>query len=122
MFYRKHVTVTDPKVIIEIDSEPFMLRQRTDEEVADYDKAFECGKSDGQNDEAKSEAWQRGSAVANRQSTNRICTSRVPSDANNRRAIPECRISGACNPGWACRGEGNVSSSPVEETPRSSAS
>jgi hypothetical protein len=44
MFYRKHVTVTDPKVIIEIDSEPFMLRQRTDEEVADYDKAFECGK------------------------------------------------------------------------------
>jgi hypothetical protein len=43
-----------------IDTEPFMLRKLTDEEVADYDKGFECGQSGGQNDDTKSEAWQRG--------------------------------------------------------------
>jgi hypothetical protein len=47
-----------------IDTEPFMLRKRTDEEVADYDKGFECGQSGGQNDDTKSEAWQRGWAEA----------------------------------------------------------
>jgi hypothetical protein len=41
------VKVTDPEVTgvdPEPDSEPFMLKQRTEEEVADYDKGFECGK------------------------------------------------------------------------------
>lgn len=42
------------------DTEPFMLRKHTDEEIADYDKGFECGRSGGQNDDTKSEAWQRG--------------------------------------------------------------
>ncbi|WP_433965166.1 hypothetical protein [Tunturiibacter gelidiferens] len=42
------------------DTEPFLLRERTDEEIADYDKGFECGQSGGQNDETKSEALQRG--------------------------------------------------------------
>ena len=46
------------------DQEPFMLRQHTDEEIADYDKGFECGQSGGQNDDTKSEAWQRGWAEA----------------------------------------------------------
>ena len=41
------------------DEEPFMLRQRTDE-IADYDKGFACGQSGGQNDDKKSQAWQRG--------------------------------------------------------------
>jgi hypothetical protein len=47
-----------------IDTEPFMLRKRTDEEVADYDKGFECGQKGGQNDDTKSQAWQRGWAEA----------------------------------------------------------
>jgi hypothetical protein len=47
-----------------IDTEPFMLRKRTDEEVADYDKGFECEQKDGQNDDTKSQAWQRGWAEA----------------------------------------------------------
>jgi hypothetical protein len=47
-----------------LDTEPFMLRQHTDGEVADYDKGFECGQKGGQNDETKSEAWQRGWAEA----------------------------------------------------------
>jgi len=62
------VNVTDPEVIgvdpVPDDSEPFMLRQRSDEEIADYDKGFECGQSGGQNDDTKSEAWQRGWAEA----------------------------------------------------------
>jgi hypothetical protein len=46
------------------DTEPFMLRKRTDEEVADYDKGFECGQKGGQNDDTKSQTWQRGWAEA----------------------------------------------------------
>ncbi|MBB5329413.1 hypothetical protein [Tunturiibacter gelidoferens] len=46
------------------DTEPFMLRQRTNEEIADYDKGFECGQEGGQNDDTKSQAWQRGWAEA----------------------------------------------------------
>ncbi|WP_433963684.1 hypothetical protein [Tunturiibacter gelidiferens] len=49
---------------VKLDTEPFMLRQHTDEEVADYDKGFECGQSGGQNDDTKSQAWQRGWAEA----------------------------------------------------------
>jgi hypothetical protein len=47
-----------------LDTELFMLRQRSDEEIADYDKGFECGQSVGQNDDTKSEAWQSGWAEA----------------------------------------------------------
>jgi hypothetical protein len=46
------------------ETEPFLLRKHTDEEIADYDKGFECGQSGGQNDDTKSEAWQRGWAEA----------------------------------------------------------
>jgi hypothetical protein len=62
------VKVTDPEVTgvdpEPEDSEPFMLKQRTEEEVADYDKGFECGQSGGQNDDTKSASWQRGWAEA----------------------------------------------------------
>jgi hypothetical protein len=37
-----------------LDTQPFMLRQHTDEEVAEYDKGFECGQKGGQNDDTKS--------------------------------------------------------------------
>ncbi|MGF7183366.1 hypothetical protein [Tunturiibacter psychrotolerans] len=47
-----------------VRTEPFMLRQRTDEEIADYDKGFACGQSGGQNDDTKNQAWQRGWAEA----------------------------------------------------------
>ena len=46
------------------DTEPFKLRQRTEEEIADYDKGFEVGQNGGQNDDTKSEAWQSGWAEA----------------------------------------------------------
>ena len=46
------------------DTEPFMLRKRTDEEIADYDKGFEVGQKGQQNDDTKSEAWQRDWAEA----------------------------------------------------------
>jgi hypothetical protein len=64
----KIVKVTDPEVTgadpVPDDTEPFMLPQRTDDEIADYDKGFECGQNGGQNDDTKSEAWQRGWAEA----------------------------------------------------------
>jgi hypothetical protein len=53
---------TAPNVMLE--TEPFMRRQRTDEEVADYDKGFESGQEGAPNDDTKSEAWQRGWADA----------------------------------------------------------
>jgi hypothetical protein len=31
---------------LDADSEPFMLKKRSDEEVADYDKGFEAGQND----------------------------------------------------------------------------
>jgi hypothetical protein len=46
------------------DTEPFMLDKHTDEEITDYDKGFECGQQGGQNDDTKSQAWQRGWAEA----------------------------------------------------------
>jgi hypothetical protein len=58
------VNVPDPEVTgadpLPDDAEPFVLRQHTDEEVADYDSGFKCGQQGGQNDDTKSEAWQRG--------------------------------------------------------------
>jgi hypothetical protein len=61
------VTVTSPVVtgVTSVpDDEPFMLRHRSEEEMNEYDKGFECGQSGGQNDDTKSEAWQRGWAEA----------------------------------------------------------
>jgi hypothetical protein len=49
---------------VKLDTEPFMLRQHSYEELSEYDKGFECGQSGGQNDDTKSEAWQRGWAEA----------------------------------------------------------
>jgi hypothetical protein len=49
---------------VNTDTEPFMLRKRTGEEIADYDNGFETGQKGGQNDDTKSEAWQRGWAEA----------------------------------------------------------
>jgi hypothetical protein len=46
------------------DTEPFLSRKRTYEEVADYDRGFETGQKGGQNDDTKSQAWQRGWAEA----------------------------------------------------------
>jgi hypothetical protein len=46
------------------DDEPFPLRDRSEEEIEDYDKGFECGQTGGQNDDTKTEAWQRGWAEA----------------------------------------------------------
>jgi hypothetical protein len=39
---------------------PFMLRPRSDEEIAQYDLGFLAGKSDKVADDTKTEAWQRG--------------------------------------------------------------
>ncbi|WP_433968323.1 hypothetical protein [Tunturiibacter gelidiferens] len=68
----KRVQVSDPVVsavepvptIESSDDEPFMLRQRSNEETADYDKGSECGQKGGQNDDTESHAWQRGWAEA----------------------------------------------------------
>jgi hypothetical protein len=59
---------TEPKrsaaLDVTLDTEPFMLRQHTDEEVANYDEGFASGQKGGQNDNTKSQAWQRGWAEA----------------------------------------------------------
>jgi hypothetical protein len=47
-----------------VSTELFMLRQHSDEELAEYDKGFESGQKGGPNDETKTEAWQRGWAEA----------------------------------------------------------
>jgi hypothetical protein len=49
---------------VTLDTEPFMLRQHTDEEVADYDDGFKAGFKGRPNDDGKSQAWQRGWAEA----------------------------------------------------------
>jgi hypothetical protein len=46
------------------ETEPFMLRQRSDEEIAEYDKGLSTGQKGGRNDDTKSQAWQRGWAEA----------------------------------------------------------
>jgi hypothetical protein len=55
------VTGVDP---VPDDTEPFMLRQHSDEEVGDYDDGFKAGFKGRPNDDAKSQAWQRGWAGA----------------------------------------------------------
>jgi hypothetical protein len=47
-----------------IADEPFLLRKRSDEEIADYDLGFQAGTNAEEADDTKSEAWQRGRAEA----------------------------------------------------------
>jgi len=65
---RNVVTVSDPEVTgvhpIPDDTEPFILREHTDEEVGDYDDGFKAGFKGRANDDTKSRAWQRGWAGA----------------------------------------------------------
>jgi hypothetical protein len=42
------------------DDEPFMIRQRTAEELADYDAGFKAFKDGKEWDDAQSFAWQCG--------------------------------------------------------------
>jgi hypothetical protein len=42
------------------DYEPFLMRERTPEELADYDAGFIAGEDGKENDDTKSFAWQRG--------------------------------------------------------------
>lgn len=46
------------------DSEPFLLSQRTEEELADYSAGFNAGLAGENVDQNKSEAWVRGWAEA----------------------------------------------------------
>jgi hypothetical protein len=46
------------------DDEPFLLRERSDKEIAEYDAGFEAGSNGGSDDDTKSIAWQRGWAEA----------------------------------------------------------
>ena len=43
-----------------MEREPFLLRPRSDEEIAEYDLGFQAGKDGKEEDDTKSEAWQRG--------------------------------------------------------------
>jgi hypothetical protein len=46
------------------DDLSFHVEERSDEELADYDKGFEAGQAGQPNDDTKSFAWQRGWAEA----------------------------------------------------------
>jgi hypothetical protein len=46
------------------DNEPFLLNQRTEEEMADYGAGLNAGQAGEEIDDSKSEAWQRGWADA----------------------------------------------------------
>jgi hypothetical protein len=46
------------------DSEPFLLRKRSQQEIADYDAGFAAGSKGGASEEGKSDAWNRGWAEA----------------------------------------------------------
>ena len=46
------------------DNEPFLLNQRTVEEMADYGAGLNAGLAGEEVDDSKSEAWQRGWAEA----------------------------------------------------------
>jgi hypothetical protein len=48
----------------DIDAEPFMLRDRTAEEVAEYDAGFKAGSQGGASEEGNTDAWCRGWAEA----------------------------------------------------------
>jgi hypothetical protein len=42
------------------DYEPFLMSERTPEEIADYDAGFQTHTEGGENDDTMSFAWQRG--------------------------------------------------------------
>ena len=46
------------------EDQPFGSRDRTDEELAEYDKGVSAGLAGEPNDDTKSQAWQRGWADA----------------------------------------------------------
>jgi hypothetical protein len=50
----------DPRKPEDIYHEPFLLRPRSDEEIADYDLGFQCGSNGGEPDETKRVALLRG--------------------------------------------------------------
>jgi hypothetical protein len=50
----------NPKEHMADDFEPFLMRQRAPEELADYDAGFIAGEDGKGNDDTKSFAWQRG--------------------------------------------------------------
>ena len=50
----------NPKEQVVDDYEPFLMRQRTPEELADYDAGFIAGEDGKGSDDTKSFAWQRG--------------------------------------------------------------
>jgi hypothetical protein len=65
------VKVTKPRVIglkrttpEDVDAEPFMLRDRSAEEVADYDAGFKAGSQGSASEEGNTDAWYRGWAEA----------------------------------------------------------
>jgi hypothetical protein len=73
----KRANVSDPVVTFQdtdefehptnsedIDREPFLMRERTEEEVLDYDRGFVAGSEGKEPDDAKSIPWQRGWAEA----------------------------------------------------------
>ena len=63
----KTVRMADQKVTGEpdADSELFMTREHTTDEIADYDAGFKSGECGDEPDETKSLAWQAGWAEAN---------------------------------------------------------
>jgi hypothetical protein len=58
----KEARMDDPS--IEDVDEPFLLRERTEVEMADYDAGFMAGEADKELDDTESLAWQRGWAEA----------------------------------------------------------
>jgi hypothetical protein len=46
------------------NNEPFLLNQRTEEEMADFGAGFNAGLAGQEVDDSQSEAWQRGWAEA----------------------------------------------------------
>jgi hypothetical protein len=61
----KTVQVSDPIVTVEdVDTEPFILRERTPAEKADYDAGFKAGLEGKEPKDDRSAAWLRGWAEA----------------------------------------------------------
>ena len=61
-----HITVVEvgmEPVTDDVD-EPFLLRPRTDNELADYDAGFKAGGDGKEPDDTETLAWQRGWAEA----------------------------------------------------------
>jgi hypothetical protein len=56
-----HITVVEVKDDVD---EPFLLRPRTDNELADYDAGFQAGEDGKEPNDTETLAWQRGWAEA----------------------------------------------------------